>query len=74
MIYSFDEVFNKGPSYIITTKYLILTLIVEIPVVYFFLRKDAANKKQLILVTTIANIITTLLIAIIERIVCKGSW
>ncbi|MDP4119807.1 MAG: hypothetical protein Q8876_01960 [Bacillota bacterium] len=69
-----NMVFNEGPSYIITLRYLIMTLFVEIPIVYFFLRKDVLSRKKLVLFIAVANIITTLLVAITEHVVCKGVW
>jgi len=74
MVYSFTEVFETMPNYIIGLGYLFLTLIIEIPVVYLFFRKDVENKRKLFYVTLCANIATTALVAVVERVVCRGSW
>lgn len=65
---------NKLPFYIVGIAFLLLTLLVEIPVVYIFLKKDAANKKHLFISIVVVNCITTLIVAIIERMLFKGSW
>lgn len=66
--------FNKGPYYIVLTGYLILTLIVELPIVYLFLKKYAKAPMGLAISIISSNIITTLLVAICERQICVGRW
>lgn len=69
--------FNKGPYYIILGGYLALTLLVEVPVVVWLLYRDLPEKTtrtRLILTTVIANIVTTLLVAVCERLLCQGQW
>lgn len=72
--YTFSEVDTHTPSYIVRSGYLFLTLIVEVPIVYYLLRKDCDNRKKLLLSTILANVITTALVAAIERISCVDSW
>jgi hypothetical protein len=72
--FSLYAAFNKGPYYIILTGYLVLTLLVELPVVYFSLRKEARNKWSFIISIITSNIITTVLVAICERQICIGRW
>lgn len=72
--FSLSSAFDKGPYYMILSGYLFLTLIIEIPVVYGFLRKEVNNKKKLIITILIVNIITTILVAVLERIICIGQW
>jgi len=62
------------PYYIVGGFFLFLTLVVEIPVVYASLRGKVANAKRLIIVTLCANTLTTVIIAVIERILCRGHW
>ena len=72
--YTFEMSINHWPTYIIGLGYLFLTLIVEVPVVYYSLRGVVENKKKLVNSIIIVNVITTVMVAVIERIVCKGSW
>lgn len=64
------------PSYMVTLFSLVLTLIVELPVVYFGLRKTVPdhNRKRLFWIASWLNLLTTLLVGIIERIACRGEW
>ena len=72
--YTLSEIINHGPYYTVGTAFLLLTLIIELPVVYFLLKKDADNKKKLALCIVLANIVTTVLVAIVERTLCYGRW
>ena len=73
-IISISAAFNKGPYYIVMSGYLILTLIFELPVVYLFLRMHVKNKIRLALTIPAANVITTVLVAVLERLICVGQW
>jgi hypothetical protein len=69
--------FNKGPYYMILGGYLALTLLVEVPVVVWLLHRDLPEKTartKLILTTVVANTVTTLLVAVCERLLCRGQW
>jgi len=66
--------FERGPFFIVAAGYLILTLLVEVPVVYFLLAKDTAFKKKLALAIVGTNVMTTALVAVIERLICVGQW
>lgn len=72
--FSISAAFNKGPYYMILFGYLVLTVIVELPVAYLMLRKESLIKKHLIMSILLSNIVTTLLIAVCERIICAGIW
>ena len=72
--FSLLAAFNKGPYYMILFGYLVLTLLVELPVVYLLLRKDTSRQKDLIKAILLSNIATTLLVAVLERIICVGNW
>lgn len=72
--FSITSAFDKGPYYMILIGYLILTLIIEIPIVFILLKKESINRIRLILIIVIVNIITTGLVAVLERIACKGVW
>lgn len=72
--YSILAAFDKGPYYMILGGYLFLTIIVELPTVYYLLRKESFDNKKLIGSIITSNIITTLLVAVCERIICIGRW
>ncbi|NLM22420.1 MAG: hypothetical protein GX207_11890 [Peptococcaceae bacterium] len=72
--FSIMAAFNKGPYYMILSGYLILTIIVELPVVYRMLKKETSSKKSLITAILLSNIVTTLLVAVLERVICVGRW
>lgn len=72
--FSIMAAFDKGPYFMILFGYLVLTIIVELPVVYLMLRKESSSKKNLIIAILLSNIVTTLLVAIFERIICVGRW
>lgn len=67
------SVLNSGPNYIVGLWYLLLTLIVEVPIVFFTL-KDKENIERLLISAVIANTTTTLLVFIVERLTCRGTW
>ena len=71
-IYNFSMMLDRGPHYIVGIAYLVLTLIVEFPVVYFSVKKDAKKQQGLIKGIIISNIITTIFTALVEHILCRG--
>jgi DNA integrity scanning protein DisA with diadenylate cyclase activity len=73
-MYYLKQTLNKLPIYIINTGYLIITIIIEIPIVYNMLKGNADSKKKLIISTMVVNIVTTLATVIIEHIKYRGSW
>ena len=70
--YAWERAFNNGPNYIIRLVYLVLTLCIEVPLVYFLLKNRSKSKKKLLLITIAVNVITTIVVAIIERLLCQG--
>ncbi|SHE77534.1 hypothetical protein SAMN02745784_01793 [Tissierella praeacuta DSM 18095] len=72
--YALLDAFHAGPFYIVLVGYLLLTVLVEFPVVYLLLRKDCENEKDLNKAILYSNIITTVLVGICERIICIGKW
>lgn len=66
--------FTKGPYYIVLTGYLFLTLVVEVPMVYVYLQKYSQNRRVLLTTITLLNVITTILVAGLERTILKGQW
>lgn len=65
---------SKGPYFIIGPMSLILTLICEYPIVYFSMRRAVNNRVALSRSIIVANIITTAMVALMERTLIKGSW
>ncbi|SES98553.1 hypothetical protein SAMN05660297_01100 [Natronincola peptidivorans] len=66
--------FDRGPYYMILAGYLLLTLIIEIPAVYLLLKKYVENKKRLLITIAGVNILTTVLVAITERMISIGYY
>lgn len=73
-IYSLEHFWEYGHFYTVGMVFIFITLAVEIPTVYFFLRKKVEDKKNLLKVIGIINIITTVAVALIERVICRGRW
>lgn len=71
---SLPEILNRGPFYTVGTAFLIMTLAVELPFMYFWLKKDVKNKRLLVLVTVLANVVTTAMVAVVERLFCEGYY
>ena len=61
-------------TFTVSLFYLLITLLVEFPIVYLFLRKKASNKKVLIAVIIAANVLTTVMTFAVEHIFCHGEW
>lgn len=72
--YVWEKAFNSGPNYIVGFVYLILTLCVELPIAYLLLKNHSENKKQLFYTIIVVNVITTAVVAVMERILCRGMW
>ncbi len=72
--YTFSQALEHVPLYTVGIAYLVATLLIELPVVYYALRKYTDNRKRLVFVTVGANVVTTLLTALAERLFCRGSW
>ena len=53
---------------------LFLTLIIECPIVYAIVQDEIHDKKKSLGVIAAANVVTTVMVAAIERIACRGSW
>ena len=70
----FDDMLNAGPNYIVGAGFVILTLVPEIPIVYNLLKKHVDSKKKLLWSIVGSNIVTTAMVAVIERMVTNGYW
>lgn len=67
-------ILERGPFYTVCAAFLFLTIAVELPFIYFWLKKSVKNKKLLVLVTVLANVVTTAMVAVVERVLCEGHW
>lgn len=73
-IYTFTKSLTSLPIYIASISFVILTLVIEAPVEFLLLKRDAANKKILLFAIILFNFITTVAVAIVERTLCHGYW
>lgn len=74
LFYAINYSVEHGPVFTVSVFFLILTLLVETPIVYLYFKNRVENKKKLISTIIVANIITTGLTFVIERIFCHGEW
>lgn len=72
--YTFEMMLENTPFYTIGFLYYIITILVELPVVCFSLLKYTSSTKKFIITVIGSNIVTTILVAVIERLVCVGHW
>ncbi|KPU46262.1 hypothetical protein OXPF_01070 [Oxobacter pfennigii] len=72
--YAWERSFNSGPNYAIRLVYLMLTLCIEVPLVYLLLKNRSKNRKKLLFIVIIVNVITTIVVAVLERLICRGRW
>lgn len=72
--YTLGQILNRGPFYTVGGAFLLITLLVELPFMYFWLKKDVKNKRLLVIVTVLANVVTTAMVALCERLLCEGYY
>lgn len=72
--FAFSKYLEHWPSYTVGLVYGFMTVAVELPVVYGALKKNAGNKRNLLLTIICSNAVTTCMVAIMERFFCQGSW
>lgn len=72
----FSDMIENDHIYTVSVLYFLLTILAEAPIVYFVLRKDAGIHctKRLLTSIVFSNLVTTIMVAVIERIICQGSW
>lgn len=68
------DAFSSGPYYIVLLGYLFLTVAIEVPVIYYYLVNYTKNKRVLLTVIISVNVLTTLIVAVMERIMFHGQW
>lgn len=62
------------PTFTVSISFLLITLLVETPIVYLFFKGRVQSKKNLISNIILINIITTVITFAVERIFCYGEW
>ena len=70
----FPELMESGHYFTVGTIFLLMTLLVELPVVFLTLRKHTEKKGRFLLTAVSANVVTTFITAAAERIFCYGQW
>ena len=70
----FPELMEYGHYFTVGTAFLLMTLLVELPVVFLTLRKHTETKGRFLLTAVGANVVTTFITAAAERIFCYGQW
>lgn len=70
----FPELMEYGHYFTVGAIFLIMTLVLEIPVVFLTLRKYAKGKWRFLLTVAGVNVVTTIITAAAERIFCYGQW
>ena len=71
---SFLKYLNHWPSYTVGVSFCLVTLLIEFPIVYLALRRKEISNKRLVITIVVSNILTTILVAIVERTLCQGRW
>lgn len=65
---------NKFLHYTVGAAFLILTLVSEIPFVYFTLRRNVGNQRRFLVSILFSNTLTTIILAVVERLIFRGKW
>ncbi len=72
--YGLKGALDRSPYYTVGIYFLVMTLVAELPVVYLSLKKKSGDKKALAISIVIINVLTTLVVALVERLLCRGHW
>lgn len=72
--FGFEKYLDHAPSYIVGAAYGLLTVVVELPIVYIALKKDVPDRKKLLVTAIAVNVVTTVIVACFERVFCQGRW
>lgn len=72
--YGLKHALDHSPYYTVGIYFLIMTVAAELPVVYFSLRKKTNDKKALAVTVMAINVVTTVAVALTERLICRGQW
>ena len=72
-VYSFQKALNTH-FYNVSISFLIVTLVIEGPIEYYMLEKETDQPKKLLWAVILSNVVTTVGVAITERLLCRGFW
>ena len=74
-LYDLQSTIEYTPFFIVGAAYLLTTLFVEVPVVYFALRRHVRQStNRLLFAVIVSNTATTAIVALAEHIFCYGEW
>jgi hypothetical protein len=65
---------SESPFYIVSSGFLLLTLVVELPIVFFTLGRETAYSSRLLLSIIISNTFTTAAIFVAEHLLCVRDF
>ena len=71
---SFQHKLDHWPHYIVGGLFLFITLLLEVPITYLLLKKDVKNTRTLLITIIATNVVTTAMVAVVERLITDGYW
>lgn len=60
-------------GYFVGVIFLLITVAIELPITYYNLKPGAQSSKRLLWTVIAANVVTTAMCAVVERLYCHGS-
>ena len=72
-VYTFSAALDSH-FYTVGGTFLVMTVVVEGPIVYHGLKKETKHPKRLLSAIIGSNVLTTAAVAIVERTFCNGYW
>lgn len=69
-----NEFMDSYPIYIVGIGYCISTLVLEMPIIYALLCEQVKSRMKLHWTIVVVNIATTMMVAVIERMLARGIW
>ena len=73
MMYEYLDYLDYFPSYIVGSGFALVTILVELPVVYAAFHRSAVNGRRLFCAVVLANLLSTAFVAVTERLLCRGG-
>lgn len=74
ILFTINYTVDSSPTFTVSIAYLMITLLVETPIVYLFFRNRVPDKRFLFWIIIAANVLTTAITFAVERIFCHGVW
>ena len=67
---------SENPAYLIGFSFFLLTMFIETPIIYYYLvlKLNVKNKKALLLSIIVANVITTVIVFLLEHALFFGEY